>query len=256
MFLRIFIIVFGILLPQVSWGKSKDGHWYLRYEKAKQYYGKKSYFKAERILGDIAPVLRGQKEGVEAAFLYAYCSFYQKEYGLSTRLFRDFVKTYPSAPQVEEATYMQGFALYKASPVEDLDQSTTEAAIELLEAYMDQYPKGQFTPNALSQHNALNEKLALKAFNSAKVYIKLKYYKAAIITLENIQKDFPTTELKEEIAFLKVTTQHKLSKKTQKEKAKEYYTTIDFCQAFLKDFPTSEYTRTVEKIKHQVTNLL
>lgn len=179
-----------------------------KYQQAVLCYESGNYNEALRLFEEAAPLIRGKQEEASVCFYRAYCSFYQRKYVPSSDRFESFYKTFPRDHRVEEAMYMRGHALYSNSPDVKLDQAYTQEAAEVLRNYLDLYPQGVYVNKANIQLRELNNKLALKAFNSAKLYHQLTYYRAAVITLENFQKDFSDSSYNEEAAYLKVDAQY------------------------------------------------
>ena len=189
-------------------------------------YESKNYSEALHFFEEAAPLLRGKKEEASAYFHQAYCSFYKKKYVQSSDRFKFFCETFPRDPRVEEAMYMQGHALYLESPDVKLDQAYTQEAAQVLRGYLDSYPRGAYVHEANVQLGELDNKLALKAFNSAKLYHQLAHYRAAVVTLENFQKDFSHSSYHEEAAYLKVDAQYCYCKEV--EKARKHATEYDY----------------------------
>jgi outer membrane protein assembly factor BamD len=179
-----------------------------KYQQAVLCYEAGNYNEALRFFEEATPLIRGKKEEASAYFYRAHCSFYQRKYVPSSDRFEYFYKTFPRDHRVEEAMYMRGHALYSNSPDVKLDQAYTQEAAEVLRNYLNAYPQGVYVNKANVQLRELNGKLTLKAFNSAKLYHQLTHYRAAVITLENFQKDFPDSSYNEEAAYLKADAQY------------------------------------------------
>ena len=220
-----------------------------KYQHAVACYEAKDYYEASRLLEEALPQLRGKKEEISAHFYRAYCSFHQKEYVRSSDRFKYFLETFVKDPRQEEALYMQAYALYKASPYVELDQALTQDAVRVLRSYLDHYPKGAYADKARGPLEELDNKLALKAFTSAKLYYQLAYYKAALVTLANFQQDFPCSSYNEEAAYLKADAQYRyFSAAPENEKKEQLSTAIQYCQELLDNYPDSPYARAVGKI--------
>jgi outer membrane protein assembly factor BamD len=92
-------------------------------------------------------------------------------------------------------------------------------------------------------------KLETKAFENAKQYYKLERFKAAIVSFENFQRDYPDARYQEEVAFLLVKSEYLLAKQSFKRLQKERYKeTIDYYQAFVDSYPQSEFLKEAEGI--------
>ncbi|MCK4360867.1 MAG: tetratricopeptide repeat protein, partial [Bacteroidales bacterium] len=83
----------------------------------------------------------------------------------------------------------------------------------------------------------------------AKLYYKMGDYKASIFSFENIIKDFPDTQYKEEILFYIVKSYYKYAINSIKSKKKERYSfTVESYKNFLTIFPESDFMREASNI--------
>jgi outer membrane protein assembly factor BamD len=213
-------------------------------------YEAKDYYEASRLFEETLPLLRGKKEETSVYFNQAYCSFHQKKYVQSSERFKYFHETFFGDARVEEAMYMQGCTLYLASPDVKLDQVLTQEAVHVLCSYLNRYPEGTYANRASAQLKELDSKLALKDFNSARLYHRLTHYRAAVVTLENLQKDFPDFCYNEEAAYLKADAQFLHFKETKgtDQKQQQLNIAIKYCQEFLDKYTDSPYTLAVREM--------
>ena len=213
-----------------------------KYQKAITLYEGKNYYEALQLLESALPLLCGKKEEASAHFYRAYCSFNQRKYIQSSDRFRYFRETFRRDPRVEEALYMQGYALYLESPDVQVDQAFTQEAAGALHDYLRCYPEGTYTEKATTQLEELELKLALKDFNSAKLYHQLGYYRAAVIALGDFQKDFPASFHNEAAAYLKADAQYRYCQGMKDlDKEEPFNAAIKYCQEFLDNYPNSRH---------------
>ena len=228
-----------------------------KYQQAMLSYEAKDYYKANQFFEETLPLLRGKKEEASAYFCYAYCSLYQRKYVQSSEHFKYFFETFRGDPRVEEATYMQGHALYLAAPDVRLGQKLTQEAVAVLLSYLHDYPEGVYIDTARAQLSALYERLSVKVFNSAKLYYQLGHYRAVVITLKNFQKDFPNSSCNEDVAYLQADAQYRSLKEIQDfEQKGQADIAIKYCKEFLANYPGSAHTSVVEAICMKVGSLL
>jgi outer membrane protein assembly factor BamD len=242
--LLVLVLLSSCALHRVSQGLTQ-------YQQAMLCYEAKDYYEASRLFEETLPLFRGKKEEASVYFHQAYCSFYQKKYIQSSEHFKYFHETFLGDARVEEAMYMQGYALYLTSPDVKLDQAFTQEAAHVLLSYLNRYPEGVYVNSASAQLKELNSKLALKDFNNAKLYHRLTHYRAAVVTLENLQKDFPDSPYNEEAAYLKADAQYLYSKATNEpdlDQEQQLNIAIKYCQEFLDKYPDSPYTLAVREM--------
>lgn len=256
----IFILVLSLAMA-TSCSKfrkiQKSDDWKVKYDAAFKYYESKDYYKAKLLFEEILPVIKGTKEAEKAQFYYAYAHFYQKLYTESAYFFKSFYDTYSRSPLAEEAMFMHAFSNYKESPNANLDQSSTYEAIAAIQAFINKYPNSKYVEQSTEIIDLLQKKLEEKAYENAKLYYKINksamneatMYKAAIRSFENFQRDFPDSDLNEEISFLKIEAQYHLAKQSFKNLQKERYASVvEYYQTFIDNYPTSKYLKDAENM--------
>lgn len=235
--------------------KSED--WKVKYEAALVYYKTEDYYRASVLFEEIMPLIRGQQEGELAQFYYAYCNYYQKQYQLASYYFKSFYETYSRSEYAEEAEFMNAYSLYLDSPIFNLDQTSTKEAIQAMQLFINKNYTGKYSNEANSIINEMQMKLQVKAYNNAKQYYKMRYYKSAIIAFDNYAIDYPDAIYNEELVFLKFKAQNLLADASIPSKKKERYSeAIKFYQDFLEDYPESEYSKEADRIYDGIVNTL
>ncbi len=235
----------------------KSDDWKVKYDAAFKYYESKDYYKAKLLFDEILPIIKGTKEAEKAQFYYAYSHFYQKLYTESAFFFKSFYDTYSRSPYAEEAMFMHAFSNYKESPKSNLDQSSTYEAIAAIQNFINKYPNSKYVEQSNEIIDQLQIKLEEKAYENAKLYYKINksamneatMFKAAIRAFNNFQRDFPDSDLNEEISFLKIEAQYNLAKQSFKNLQKERYAdVVEFYQAFIDTYPGSKYLKEAENM--------
>jgi len=218
-----------------------------KYQAALDYYEDGDYYRASLVFEDLLPNMIGTAEAEQIQFYYAYTQYHQNLFEMSSYYFKQFHDTYRRSDYAEEALFMHAYSLYKSTPDYNLDQSNTDKAINELQDFINRYPQSEYVAQSEDLIMELRDKLEMKGYTVAKQYHKLRYYKAALVAYENFQRDFPDSELKEEVAYLMVEAQYELAKASilslqqeRYEKAlKLYYNLVD-------KYPESNYLKTAE----------
>jgi len=188
----------------------KSGDWELKYRAALEYYDQEEYFKASTLFEEIIPILRGRPEAERVQFYFAYAHYYQKQYILSSHYFKTFFTIYSRSELAEEAMYMHAYSLFLDSPEYNLDQTSSYDAINAMQSFMNTYPTSGYKKQANQIIDQLQVKLEEKAYKNALQYYRLEKYhggealKAALISFDNFQKEFPDSRLNEDISFFKL----------------------------------------------------
>ena len=163
----------------------------------------------------------------------------------------------------EEALYMYAYSLYLDSPEYDLDQTNTEDAIAAIQNFLNKYPRSKYREQASNLIDAMQVKLEKKAFENAYLYYKLQKYldgealKAAIISFDNFQNDFPDSKFNEEVSYLKIECAYNMAKKSirskQEDRLKE---AVGYYYYFVDKFPQSPKVRDAENLYNSIQNTL
>ncbi len=227
--------------------KSQDVE--LKYQKAFEYYNEKDYQRALPLFEELIAMTRGTSRSELVYFHYAYCYFGIRDFYLASFYFNTFTKTYPNSEYVEECAFMSAYCHYMNSPIPSLDQSDTRRAIDQFQLFLERYPETtrKDTTNALVEQ--LLGKLEGKAYENAALYYDVEQYKAAVIALNNVLKDYPTTEYKEEIMFMILESNYLLATRSVIEKKQERLNaTIKSYHNFVDSYPNSKKLRQSEAI--------
>jgi outer membrane protein assembly factor BamD len=228
-----------------------------KYAAALKYYDKKDYYRAGVLLEEVRPLLAGRVEAEKAAFLYAYTQYYEQLYLTSAQLFRTFFDTYGRSPDAEESLFMHTKSLYNDSPDFNLDQTSTQTAIEAIHEFLNRYPETKYKEEATKMYDELAAKLERKAFETAKLYSQMRYYQAAVTAFTTFEREYPASDFNEEAAYLRVLAQFNLAEESVPEKQRErYFDAVGFYQAFVDKYPKSKYLRNAESIFDRSTKQL
>lgn len=227
----------------------KSDDWERKYKAALDYYENEDYYRANVLLEEVLPLLRGTEYEEKAQFLYAYSHYYRENYILSAHYFRNFYDTYGRSESAEEALYRYAYSLYLQSPETNLEQSSTYEAITAIQTFINRYPGSEYREEATEIIDKLQRKLEVKAFDNANVYHRLRIWKSAIIAFDNFKDDYPDSPLNEKALYLKLESAYELAAKSVESKKKErYQQAVAFYQAFLDTYPESEYIKDAESI--------
>ena len=181
-------------------------------------------------------------------FYLAYCQFYDKLYLLSAEQFKTFYETYGRSSLAEEARYMYAFSMFKQSPKENLDQSSSIDAMTAMQEFLNRYPNSKFRDQSITVIVQTQQKLEQKGFENAYQYYRMRHYKAAIVALNNFQNNFPDSKFQEEAQFLVVESEYLLAKESIRSKQPERYkAVVDHYKEFVDRYPESKFLREAEK---------
>ena len=100
----------------------------------------------------------------------------------------------------------------------------------------------------------LQDKLVMKEYLSAKLYYNLgnylgNNYQSCVITAQNALRDYPYTNLREDLSILILRAKYEMAVYSVDERQNDRYReTVDEYYAFKNEFPESKYMKEAERI--------
>jgi outer membrane protein assembly factor BamD len=231
--------------------KSSDND--VKYTKALEYYEKGDYLKAQQLFEQIQAFFKGTDKAEKIAFYNANCYYKQKDYILAGYYFRSFSTNFSTSTYAEEALYLSAYCSYLDSPRSSLDQTSTSEAISSLQLFINQYPKSDRVAECNKLIDELRAKLEKKAIDIAMLYYKMSDYKASIVSLNNVLKDYPDTKSKELILFSLLQAKYEYAINSVYDKKQERITSaLDAYDELIAGFPVGEYSEKAQVIKKNI----
>ncbi len=243
----IFLITFSGCSEFQKALKSKD--YEFKYKKAIEYYEDEDWYRSQSLINDVLPVYRGTEKAKKLYYMKAYTHYNQSEYILAAYHFRTFIKTYPNDDLTKECEFMLAECFNKEAPGYNLDQQNTLKAIQGYQLFINKYPDSERVVLANKRIDELRKRLEKKAYENAKLYYKLRNYKASVIALKNTLRDYPDSPYREELLYLIMKSNYLYAKNSVEKMQKErYQETLNDYYAFIDEFPKSEKMKEAEKI--------
>lgn len=212
-----------------------------RFQRGMRLYEEESYVKAIDEFRIVTRQFAGSDFADQAQYYMAMSYFRRGEYILAANEFETLVNTMSASPLVPEAQYKLALSYFNLSPRYDLDQEYTYKAIDELQTFVDFFPTHEAVPEAEQKIHELNEKLARKQYENAKLYMRMRYYRAATRYFEVVIDRFHDTQYAELAWIGKVEA---LMERNRYDEANETL------QRFLRQFPDSDQrsrARTLER---------
>lgn len=227
----------------------KSTNYKLKYNKALEYYKAEDYTKAVGLFEQLNPVMKATDRADTVLYYLSNSYFEQENYILAEHHYQQFYETFGNHNWADDAEFKSAFCNYKLSPRPALDQGYTKKAINKFNLFITRHPNHSKVAECHKLIQELSDKLAMKAYQSARLYYDMEDYRAAVIALENTLKRFPNTTHRKEIKFLILKSQFLLASNSIKEKEQErYQSTLDAYYTFTSEYPDSEYSNEVKRI--------
>lgn len=218
--------------------------------KAFEYYEKEDYQKAQSLFELVLSNIKGTGKAEKANFCYSYTHYHLKEYLLSAFYFKNFSNTFTNSQFREEAAFMSAYSNYKLSPTYRLDQTNSQKAIEEFQLFVNLFPKSTRVQECNNLIDELRRKLEEKAFGEGQLYFNLKQYQSAVISFDNLLRDYPESPDAERVRFLIAKANFLLSENSIVEKKQDRYTdTITRCDDFLEKYPKSKNVKEIRELR-------
>lgn len=211
------------------------------------FYEKGDYEKASFLLEDLLAIYRTDPRAEKVLYTYAYAKYKQRLYPIAAYHFEQYTLRFPNSDKVEECAYMIGYCFFKQTSPHYLDQTFTKKAIEQMQVFINTYPGSIKVEEANDVISKMREQLAHKAFEQAKLYLKLSNYKAAVYAFSNFIRTYPDSRYREEAAFRQIEAEVELAGASIASKKKNrYLDAIEMYERFVDRYPNSVYIREAE----------
>ena len=168
----------------------------------KQRIKKKDYDKAEASFKQVLEDYPDSKERVSALLLLANTHFLDREYEEARFHYKKFIELYPAKTYVDRAYYFKAMCDFRLMEIATRDQTSTHAALEGFEGFIEKFPKSSFYPKAVKKREETLHILAQSVFEIGKFYYRTGAYQSAILRLENLMETYPNQGFVDEAIFL------------------------------------------------------
>lgn len=217
-----------------------------------KYYEKKNYQRALTLFELVINTLRGDSRAEKAYYEYAQCHYHTKQYLLAAFYFKNFSNTFTNSPLREDAAYMSAYSNYQLAPSFRLDQSASESAIEEFQVFVNLFPTSSKVAQCNQLIDELRRKLEQKAFAEGQLYYDLRQYQSAVISFDNLLRDYPESPDVERVRYLIAKASFLLAENSVVEKkAERYGESVTRCTDFLEKYPSGKYAKEIKIIRKE-----
>ena len=249
------IIVFVSCSKHQQLLKSPDNE--AKYAAAMDYFEENDYYRALQLFQQLINFYKGTEKAEKLQYYYAYCHYEQEDYILASYYFKRFAQNYPRSEFAEEATFLSAYCYYLDSPRSSLDQTNTLQAINELRLFIDMYPNSERVDEANQLIDELRAKLQKKEYDIAKLYFKMDRYEAAITSFNNLLKEYPDSEYKEDILYFIFKAYYSYTLNSIRVKQEErYQATLDSYNELVFQYPETDYLKEVENMRESLSKRL
>src|SRR5262245_52310026 len=145
----------------------------------------------------------GHERADYAQFKLAESYFSSREYPLAAVEYQLLINNYGYSEWVDEALFQLGVCSWEDAPKYPRDQQKSVEALSRFNQFLQTYPDHPRAADARSYVRQINERLAQKAFTSAKWYYRQHEPQAAMGYCDKIIREYPDNEYWAEALLLK-----------------------------------------------------
>ena len=186
----LFFIIYGCMSKDVFVQEDLSP----RFEKAMKYFVKGKYSRAKDQFNSIIISDNGSKLASDAQYYMAESMFQLKEYDEASISFDKFIRFATNYQKIEESRYRICECAVLSSLNYKKDQSSTIEALGLLQDFIDDYPNSVYIKLAEQSVVDIRNKMAEKDYETAKLYLKLDQFDAALIYYNGIIQNYYDTD--------------------------------------------------------------
>jgi outer membrane protein assembly factor BamD len=124
-----------------------------------------------------------------------------KEWSVAREELRLLIQRYPDSPEVESARFLTGLAYSRESLPAEMDQELTRKALDEFEAYLADYPEGEYRDQAAALRQDMRAKLARKDLKNGNLYLKMGFPRAARLYYQEVLDRYADTPSAAEARF-------------------------------------------------------
>jgi outer membrane protein assembly factor BamD len=165
-----------------------------RFAHAKALFDKGDYLEAINDFTVLTLQSQGSTVAADAQFYLGECRYARGEYELAAFEYSVVKRSYPASPRVPDAQYKLALCYYSKAPKSTLDQQYTRKAIDEFQTFLEYYPAHAMATDADAKIKELNARLAKKLFETGKLYARMEYYRAALLSFDAVIEKYHDTE--------------------------------------------------------------
>jgi outer membrane protein assembly factor BamD len=220
---------------------------------ATAYYNHKKYDQAVFLFEELMAVYRGHPRMEEMYYYYAYCRYFMGELVTAAFYFEDYADKYPGSKHAEEFEFMTAKCYYQISDPYYLDQKYTLKAINQFQLFLSRHPDSKHKDKSMEYLTELRERLAKKAFEQAKLYLKIGKHQAGVEAFKIMINEYPDSKFREEAQYLLIKSGVELaSSSISNKKLQRYNEAMEFHEKFVEKFPSSKFAEQAEGLRTDI----
>ncbi len=173
-----------------------------RYEFAEDLYKKEKYGRAIEKLEEVLATCAGSGYMEQTQFLLAETYFTQEDWIEARGEYGSFILNFPGSPFAETAEFRKAISSFNMEYRVSRDDANTTIAMKDFERYLSNHPDTPLRDSVNYYYNLLVDRMAEKEFQTARLYLRMDKYQAAVIYFKEFLETYPKTKRRTEALFM------------------------------------------------------
>ena len=162
-------------------------------DKAHELFNNQKYSKAKSYFQSIIDEYAGQERAIDALYYLAFCEYELKDFSNAKQSFKIYTRYSQDMFKVQTARFMICRCMFDLTLDYSKDQKDTYKALEEFQLFIEDYPNSKYEDEAAEKIELLRNKIALKKYDIAKLYIKSEKFDSARIYINQLLKEYYDT---------------------------------------------------------------
>ncbi|MBR5835709.1 MAG: outer membrane protein assembly factor BamD [Bacteroidales bacterium] len=228
-----------------------------KYAAAFDYFNQGKYVKSTPLFESLSVLTEGTARHDTVLYYWGLSNYMYRDFYTAETNFDKYIEHYPSGTFASDARFLRIECLYRSTLRYELDQTPTYKAINAISEYVLEYPDNDHMQECKDMLMNLNDRLDLKAYESARLYYKMEDYLASGVALRNVLKDDSENIYREDILYHIAMSSYKYASLSVPEKRKERYLIfVDDYYNIIGEMPDTRYRRELDNIYNRVQRAL
>jgi outer membrane protein assembly factor BamD len=168
-----------------------------RFEMGMQEFKDENYLEAINEFSVVTLQYPGSSVSDKAQYYLGESRFYREEYLLAAYEYEALKRNMPASTLVPKAQFRIAESYYNLAPESPLDQTYSLRAIDEFQTFVEYYPTDSLALKAAEKIKELRDRLAEKEYQTAVIYMKMEYYKAATLYFNNVLENYHDSKFAE-----------------------------------------------------------
>ena len=164
------------------------------FDKAMKFYDKSKYTRARDEFDYIINTDPGSKLASESQYYKGESLFQMKEYDEASVILDRYIRFANDINRIEKARFRICECAILSSNSYQRDQKETNMALDQLQMFIEDFPVSELIPDAEKSIAGLRLKLAQKAYEVGRLYLKLEEYEPALIYFRAVLNNYYDTD--------------------------------------------------------------